>query len=98
MARTADVVIMMLDATKGEVQRSAVGAGQADSLGRPCGGNRTLATARVSLSSWWVVPGVLGIVLRSQRWGTNSLVWLDGSQKSGAFFLDRKSTRLNSSH
>ena len=60
MARTADVVIMMLDATKGEVQRSAVGAGQADSLGRPCGGNRTLATARVSLSSWWVVPGVLG--------------------------------------
>ncbi|XP_036693548.1 developmentally-regulated GTP-binding protein 2 isoform X2 [Balaenoptera musculus] len=60
VARTADVVIMMLDATKGEVQRSAVGVGQADSLGRPCGGNRTLATTRVSLSSWWVVPGVLG--------------------------------------
>lgn len=51
----------MLDATKGEVQRSAVGMGQADMPGKALRGEQdTAATARVSLSSWWVVPGVLG--------------------------------------
>lgn len=40
MARTADVVIMMLDATKGEVQRSAVGRGRLACPEKPWGGWR----------------------------------------------------------
>lgn len=38
VARTADVVIMMLDATKGEVQRSAGWCGAWADLGRALGG------------------------------------------------------------
>lgn len=37
MARTADVVIMMLDATKGEVQRSVVGRDRLARPGKPWG-------------------------------------------------------------
>lgn len=63
VARTADVVIMMLDATKGEVQRSAgLGRRQADISSKAWVWRwDTLAPADVSWS-FWVVQGVLGPV------------------------------------
>lgn len=67
MARTADVVIMMLDATKGEVQRSVVGQGRLACPGKPWG-------------EWWDTgcsscvpellvggPGALGPVTHESR-------------------------------
>lgn len=62
MARTADVVIMMLDATKGEVQRSAEwDRGKLACLGRPLSAAAGHWLQLMSLSSWWTVRGALAL-------------------------------------
>lgn len=69
VARTADVVIMMLDATKGEVQRSAgLGRGAGGRSGKawssrgrseqcwPCSGGGTVHRLNPQHPVWCVLP------------------------------------------
>lgn len=69
MARTADVVIMMLDATKGEVQRSVVGQGRLACPGKPWGEWRDTGCSFCVPELLVGGPGALGLVTHESRAG-----------------------------
>lgn len=67
MARTADVVIMMLDATKGEVQRSVVGRGRLARPGKLWGAWQDAGCSSCVPELLVAGPGALGPVTHESR-------------------------------